>query len=110
MLNASRIITVLIGITGLMIAIFSDERIFERVSFAWSGLGASFGPLLLLRLKWKKVTWQGAVGGLIAGSLTTLIWAVLEKLDETISVRFVSFVVSFMVVWLVSLGTKKRNL
>jgi len=109
MLNASRIITVIIGLVGLMIAIFSDKLIFAMVSYAWSGLGASFGPVLLLMLKWKKVTWQGAIGGLITGSITTVVWSEITILDETISVRFVSFVLAFLVVWIVSLLTRKRT-
>jgi sodium/proline symporter len=107
MLGASRVITVVIGGIGLMIAIWSDKLIFVMVSYAWAGLGASFGPLLLLMLKWKKVTWQGAIGGLLTGFLTTVIWSEISILDDIISVRFVSFVLSFLVVWLVSLGTKE---
>ena len=102
MLRASRIITVVIGAVGLLIAVTSDKLIFAMVSYAWSGLGASFGPLLLLMLKWKKVTWQGAIAGLITGSLTTVIWSEIPVLDETLSVRFVSFVLAIMAVVLVS--------
>lgn len=102
MLRVSRIITVLIGAVGLLIAVTSDKLIFTMVSYAWSGLGASFGPLLLLMLKWKKVTWQGAIAGLITGSLTTVIWSEITVLDETLSVRFVSFVLAFVAVVLVS--------
>jgi sodium/proline symporter len=108
MLRASRVITVLIGGIGLMIAIWSDKLIFAMVSYAWAGLGSSFGPLLLLLLKWKKVTWQGAIGGLLSGFLTTIIWSEISVLDDIISVRFVSFVVSFLVVWLVSIGTRVK--
>ncbi len=105
MLMASRLITVVIGLVGLLIAITSDKLIFSMVSYAWAGLGSSFGPLLLLMLKWKKVTWQGAIGGLITGFMVTVIWSEITFLDEIISVRFVSFVMSFLVVWLVSLIT-----
>lgn len=108
MLNGSRIITVLIGGIGLMIAILSDKLIFSMVSYAWAGLGSSFGPLLLLTLKWKKVTWQGAMGGLITGSISTVIWSEIAVLDDVISVRFASFVLAFLVVWLVSLMTKNK--
>lgn len=108
MLQASRVITVVIGMVGLFIAIWSDKLIFAMVSYAWAGLGSSFGPLLLLMLKWKKVTWQGAIGGLATGSLTTVIWSEITVLDETLSVRFVSFVMAFLVVWLVSLATKRE--
>jgi len=109
LLQASRIITVVIGALGLFIAITSDKLIFSMVSYAWSGLGASFGPLLLLILKWKKVTWQGALSGLITGSMVTVIWSEIAVLDEAISVRFVSFVLAFFAVWLVSLYTKNSD-
>ena len=110
MLGASRVITILIGGIGLIIAIWSDKLIFAMVSYAWAGLGSSFGPLLLLMLKWKKVTWQGAVGGLITGFVSTVIWSEISVLNDIISVRFVSFVLSFLVVWLVSIGSRKgRN-
>lgn len=107
MLRASRVITIIIGGAGLLIAILSDKLIFAMVSYAWAGLGSSFGPLLLLMLKWKKVTWQGAIGGLVTGFTTTVIWSEIVVLDEVLSVRFVSFVLSFLVVWLVSLATKR---
>jgi Na+/proline symporter len=60
-------------------------------------------------LKWKKVTWQGAIGGLVTGFLTTVIWSEITVLDETLSVRFVSFVMAFLVVWLVSLATRRET-
>lgn len=107
LLQMSRVITVVIGIIALVIAITSDKLIFSMVSYAWSGLGASFGPLLLLILKWKKVTWQGALAGLITGSLVTVIWSEITALDEVLSVRFVSFVLAFLAVWLTSKITWK---
>ncbi|MCF8225825.1 MAG: sodium/proline symporter [Bacteroidales bacterium] len=107
MLMASRIITVVIGGIGLIIAVTSDKLIFSMVSYAWAGLGSSFGPLLLLQLKWKKVTWQGAIAGLLTGFITTVIWSEVTVLDEHLSVRFVSFVLAFLAVWLTSLATRK---
>ncbi len=108
MLRASRIITVVIGAIGLLIAVTSDKLIFAMVSYAWAGLGSSFGPLLLLMLKWKRVTWQGAVAGLITGSATTVIWSEIAVLDDHLSVRFVSFVLATLAVWLVSLRTRMK--
>lgn len=110
MLQASRVITVLIGLVGLIIAITSDKLIFSMVSYAWAGLGSSFGPLLLLMLKWKKVTWQGAVGGLITGFIVTVIWSELSVLDDILSVRFVSWVMAILVVWVVSLLTREKKI
>ena len=56
LLMLSRIVTIVVGLIGVLIALFSKQLIFSLVSYAWSGLGASFGPGLLLLLKWKETT------------------------------------------------------
>lgn len=103
LLNLSRIVTIGVGVFGFLIAITSGELIFDLVSYAWSGLGASFGPALLLLLKWKKTHWKGVLAGMITGTVVTVIWSEINFLNDALSVRFVSFVCAFAVVWLVSL-------
>ena len=107
LLRGSRLITIGVGLIGFMIALTSDKLIFSMVSYAWAGLGSSFGPLMLLMLTWKKVSWQGTIAGLITGFVTTVVWSELTALDAVISVRFVSWVMAFLAVWLVSLYTRK---
>ena len=109
LLRASRVITILIGIIGFTIAVTSDKLIFSMVSYAWAGLGSSFGPALLLLLKWKKVSFQGVIAGLITGFLTTVIWSEISLLDQWISVRFASFIISFLIVLFVSKLTYNQN-
>ncbi len=109
LLNLSRIITIIIGITGLIIAVTSDKLIFAMVSYAWAGLGASFGPALLLTLKWRKTTWQGVLSGMITGSLVTIIWTEIPTLDNALSSRLVAFVFAFLAVLITSLATLKNK-
>jgi sodium/proline symporter len=109
LLKASRWITIVVGLIGFMIALTSDKLIFSMVSYAWAGLGSSFGPLILLMLTWKKVSWQGTIAGLVTGFVTTVVWSELTALDAVISVRFVSWVMAFLAVWLVSLYTQKKS-
>ena len=109
LLKGSRWITIMVGLIGFAIAITSNKLIFSMVSYAWSGLGSSFGPLILLMLTWKKVTWQGTIAGLTTGFVTTVIWSELTRLDAVISVRFVSWVVAFLAVWLVSILTRRSS-
>lgn len=109
LLKGSRIITIFVGITAFAIALTSDKLIFSMVSYAWAGLGSSFGPLILLMLTWKKVSWQGVIAGLVTGFASTVIWSELEALDAVISVRFVSWVAAFLAVWITSLLTKKNR-
>ncbi len=109
LLNLSRIVTIIVGIAGFTIAITSKKLIFSLVSYAWAGLGSSFGPALLLLLKWKKTTAQGVIAGMITGAVSTIIWSNIHVLDNTISVRFASFVFAFMAVIIGSLLTQKKE-
>ncbi|MEN8156318.1 MAG: sodium/proline symporter [Bacteroidota bacterium] len=106
LLRGSRIITIAVGITGFVIALTSDKLIFSMVSYAWAGLGSTFGPLVLLILTWKKVTWQGVIAGLATGFVTTVVWSEIAQLDGLISVRFVSWVLALLAVWITSLVTR----
>ena len=105
LLNLSRIITIVVGVAGFVISVTSKELIFSLVSYAWAGLGSSFGPALLLMLKWKKTTKQGVLAGMLTGSITTIVWSNIPVLDEFITVRFSSFVLAFVAVVVVSLMT-----
>lgn len=109
LLRWSRIITIVVGLTGFLIALTSDKLIFSMVSYAWAGLGSSFGPLILLMLTWKRVSWQGVLAGLATGFIATVAWSEIETLDAVISVRFASWVLAFLAVWLTSLYTAKKN-
>lgn len=109
LLNMSRLVTIAVGIFGFIVAVTSGELIFDLVSYAWSGLGASFGPALLLLLKWKKTNWKGVLAGMITGTVVTIVWSEIEFLDEALSVRFVSFVLAFIAVVTVSLVAKGKN-
>ena len=59
-------------------------------------------------LIWKKVTRQGVIAGLITGFATTVIWSEITLLDDVISVRFVSWVLAFLAVWLTSRFTMTK--
>lgn len=109
LLNMSRLVTIAVGIFGFIVAVTSGELIFDLVSYAWSGLGASFGPALLLLLKWKKTNWKGVLAGMITGTVVTIVWSEIEFLDEALSVRFVSFVLAFIAVVTVSLVANGKN-
>ena len=72
-------VTVVLGITGLLLALTAERAIFWFVLFAWSGLAAAFAPVVLCSLFWAGTTRAGAVAGMIAGFLVTMLWVVLFK-------------------------------
>ena len=44
------------------------------VENAWGLFGAAFGPVILLSLYWKKLTFHGAAAGIVCGALTDVLW------------------------------------
>ena len=75
----------------------------DLVSYAWAGFGAAFGPLVVCSLYWRKTTSKGAIGGIISGGLTVLIWKQLQggifELYEIVP----GFIMSSLVIWLISI-------
>jgi sodium/proline symporter len=108
-LFASRIITLLVGVSAFLLAIKSEKLIYTMVSYAWSGLGASFGPALLFSLKWEKTTKYGVIAGMITGATSTIIWANTAILNNFITVRIASFALATIAVVAVSLLTNKKK-
>lgn len=91
MVLLSRLVTIGVGVGGFLLAVSTQNLIYKMVSYAWSGLGSSFGPALLLSLHWKRVNSAGILAGMLTGALTTIIWSEIPGLRELISERAVSF-------------------
>ncbi len=92
----SRLVTFLVGGAAFTLALASKETVYGMVSYAWSGLGASFGPVILLMVSWKGFNRQGAVATMIAGTLTTIVWKNVAVLDGAISHRFAAWVIALV--------------
>ena len=108
-MRVSRIILLLIALIGIVIAWDENSVIFTIVSFAWAGFGATFGPVMLFSLFWKRINRAGAIAGMLSGGIMVFIWKlVLNPLGGifTIYELFPAFVLSSIVIVLVSLATK----
>ncbi len=103
LLRLGRILTGVIGTVAFYLAWQSTDLVFEMVSYAWSGLGASFGPALVLTLWWKHTSRNGVIAGLLVGSVSTIIWKNIDILHMAVTERLVSFVLAFSAVILFSL-------
>lgn len=76
---AARLTVVGIAIIAAFIARDPNSSIFTIVSFAWAGFGASFGPVMLFSLFWKRTTRTGALAGMISGGAMVFIWKYLVR-------------------------------
>ena len=72
----SRLVTLAIGVASIIFAfVAKDTPIYTLVlDYAWGGLGASLGPLLIATLWWKRLTKWGAVASMITGTSTMILW------------------------------------
>ena len=70
----SRAMLLLIGVIAAMISIVSPESVFALVSLAWGGMGAAFGPVLILALYWRRFNAPGALAGIVSGTLVSTAW------------------------------------
>ncbi len=111
LVRAGRIVTLAIGVLAFVVALTQDPNapggvVFWLVLFAWGGLGASFGPPLILSLYWKRVTRAGAYAGIVSGAVTVLVWHYVPILRDSLYELVPGFFVSLASVYLVSLATR----
>ena len=78
-LRITRITLIAIAAFAMIIALDENSVIFTVVSFAWAGFGATFGPIMLFSLFWKRVTRSGAIAGMLAGGSMVFVWKLLIK-------------------------------
>lgn len=104
----ARIALVIIAVLGVIIAWDQNSSIFRVVSFAWAGFGATFGPVILTALFWKRSNKYGATAGMIAGGVMVFLWKFgIAKLGGVFAIYELlpAFVVALIAIIVVSLCT-----
>ncbi len=75
----ARCVLVVIAVLGVILAWNPNSSVFRVVSFAWAGFGATFGPVMLTALFWKRSNKYGAIAGLVVGGVMIFIWKFLVR-------------------------------
>ena len=70
-----RLMLVVIGGIGIVVAIAFPDSIGDLVAYAWGGMGAAFGPVTILALFWRRFNFQGALASVIVGTVVASVWA-----------------------------------
>ncbi len=70
----ARATLIIMAVIGVIIAWNPDNSVFQIVSFAWAGFGATFGPIMVAALFWKRSNKYGAAAGLIVGGIAVFVW------------------------------------
>ena len=105
----SRITLLVLALIGVVIALDENSVIFQVVSFAWAGFGATFGPLMLFSLFWKRINKPGAIAGMVSGAGMVFLWKLaISKLGGLFAIYELlpAFLFSSICIVVVSLLTK----
>ncbi len=111
-MRVSRITLLIVALIGVIIALDENSVIFGIVSFAWAGFGATFGPLMLFSLFWKRINRAGAIAGMLAGGISVFVWKlVLNPLGGAFAIYELlpAFIISCIAIVVVSLLTKEPS-
>ena len=104
---AARLTLIVIAIIGIVIAWDPNSSVFTIVSFAWAGFGATFGPVMLAALFWKRSNKWVAMAGRVVGGICVFlvkdavkpmggIWDIYELLPAFICACIAIVVVSLL--------------
>ena len=74
---AARVVLIVIAALAIILAWDQESSVFAIVSFAWAGFGATFGPVVLSALFWKRSNKWGALAGMITGGIMVFVWKYL---------------------------------
>ncbi|MFX3623188.1 MAG: sodium/proline symporter PutP [Ectobacillus sp.] len=101
-----RLAVLLVSAVGIFLAYQQTNTILALVGYAWAGFGASFGPVILLSLYWKRMTKWGALAGMVAGAVTVIVWTQIPFLKGMLYEMVPGFAAGLLAIVAVSLLTK----
>lgn len=107
-----RFVVVIVSIVAFFIANSKGtgaQAIMTMVDNAWGLFGAAFGPVVILTLFWKRITFSGALAGIISGAVVDIVW--LFKLTGITGIYEIlpAFIIGLIVTVIVSLCSKKPS-
>ncbi|MDD6279140.1 MAG: sodium/proline symporter [Ruminococcus sp.] len=111
---AARAVLVLIALLGVILAWDRDSSVFRVVSFAWAGFGATFGPVMLAALFWKRSNKYGAIAGMISGGIMVFVWKFgISRLGGAFAIyellpAFITALIAIVVVSLITSAPEKE--
>lgn len=111
---SARAVLIVIALLSVVLAWNPESSVFDIVSFAWAGFGATFGPVMLAALFWKRSNKYGAIVGMIAGGIMVFAWKFgISKLGGAWAIyellpAFIVAVIAIVVVSLLTAAPEKE--
>ena len=104
-----RLVVLVVSAIAYVIASSKGEgaqAIMNMVENAWGGFGSAFGPVVILSLFWRRLSYKGAVAGVVAGALTDVLWYLFLSGPTGVYELLPGFAVGMLVCVIVSLLDK----
>lgn len=76
--RVARLSIIVLASLALVVALQPGSSILGLVAYAWAGLGATLGPVIVISLYWRRMNRNGALAGMLVGGAVTAIWAQLS--------------------------------
>jgi sodium/proline symporter len=106
----SRVSIFIVAGASILLAWFPDSTVMGFVSYAWAGFGATFSPVILLSILWKRLTLNGALAGMVLGGISVILWESFDMHTVTGYTSIVPcFLFSLLTVIIVSLRDKRPS-
>jgi sodium/proline symporter len=109
MLALNQAATLAVGAIAIVLALTMRDTVYSLVSYAWSGIGSSFGPALMLLLFWKRLSRAGVFASLVTGTVATVVWKTFLEAPTGVSERLASYVIALAMTVLFSLLFPERK-
>ena len=97
----------LVAVIAYGIALDPNSGVLKLVSYAWAGFGASFGPVILISLFWRKMTLASAIAGMVVGAIVVIVWEIGQFFGLYSLVP--GFILSSLSIFVVTLATYKKD-
>ena len=115
-LFVSRITVLIVALLAFFIAWNPDSSVMVLVSDAWAGLGAAFGPIVMMSLFWRRTNLPGAIAGIVSGGCMVILWDYIpliggQTLGNVTGIYslLIGFFFSILMIVIVSLCTKEPS-
>ncbi len=107
-----RVVVLIVAVVAFLIASSRGEgaaAIMDMVENAWGGFGAAFGPVIILSLFWKRMTYKGAIAGVVCGSVVDVVWLLTLSSSTGVYEIVPGFIVGLIACVVVSLLDKEPS-
>jgi len=96
-LTNTRATVIVVLILATILALGWRADIFSRVLFAWSAAGSAFGPILIMRLLGRSVSYRATFAAMVTGFGLTVVISLFPDAPGDVAERLVPFFVALVI-------------